>query len=186
MIVNLNDSQFKWSKISGKFNKSTLSTIGVDFETKKLSLDDTDILLNIWDFAGEKKFRLLFPSYISGASGAVMMYDITDKESLEDLHGWIEIIEGVQNPPRTKILLEHKVDLEDQREVNIEEAEKIHFKYNFKGEIIGTSSKSGENVEKAFTNISRLLIATFLQTCRKCGEIFSKKLVKEDKKNGQI
>ncbi len=49
---------------TGKFNKSTLSTIGVDFETKKLSVDDTEILLNLWDFAGEPKFRLLFHSYI--------------------------------------------------------------------------------------------------------------------------
>ncbi len=153
---------------TGKFNKSTLSTIGVDFETKKLSVDDTEILLNLWDFAGEPKFRLLFPSYISGASGAVMMYDITDKESLEDLHEWIEIIEGVQNPPRTKILLEHKVDLEDQRVVSRKDAEEIFKKYKFQGEIIGTSAKTGENIEDAFILLGKEILSNSLIKCPDC------------------
>ncbi|MFX0071420.1 MAG: Rab family GTPase, partial [Candidatus Hermodarchaeota archaeon] len=60
---------------TGKFDTSTLSTIGVDFETKKIVVDDVEILLNLWDFAGEKKFRILFPSYVSGASGALVLYD---------------------------------------------------------------------------------------------------------------
>ena len=63
---------------TGKFDKSTLSTIGVDFETKSVVLNgSTQIMFNLWDFAGEKKFRLLFPSYVSGASGALLLYDIT-------------------------------------------------------------------------------------------------------------
>jgi len=155
---------------TGKFNKSTLSTIGVDFETKKLSIDDTDILLNIWDFAGEIKFRLLFPSYISGASGAVMMYDITNKETLVDLYEWIELIESVQNPPRTKILLEHKVDLEDQRVVSRKEAEEIFKKHKFQGEIIGTSAKTGENVEDAFLLLGKEILKNSLNKCPDCGK----------------
>ena len=155
---------------TGKFNKSTLSTIGVDFETKKLSVDDTEILLNLWDFAGEPKFRLLFPSYISGASGAVMLYDITNKDTLEDLHEWIKIIEGVQNPPRTKILLEHKVDLEDQRVVSRKDAEEIFKKYNFQGEIISTSAKTGENIEDAFLLLGKEILNNSLIKCPDCGK----------------
>ena len=155
---------------TGKFNKSTLSTIGVDFETKKLSIDDTEILLNIWDFAGEIKFRLLFPSYISGASVAIMMYDITDKDTLEDLHEWIELIEGVQNPPRTKILLEHKVDLEDQRVVSRKDAEEIFKKYKFQGEIIGTSAKTGVNIEDAFLLLGKEILSNSLIKCPDCGK----------------
>jgi len=157
---------------TGKFNKSTLSTIGVDFETKKLSIDDTEILLNIWDFAGEKKFRLLFPSYISGASGAVMLYDITNKETLEDLYEWIELIESVQNPPRTKILLEHKVDLEDQRVVSRKDAEEIFKKYNFQGEIISTSAKTGKNVEDAFKLLGKEILSNSLIKCPDCGKYY--------------
>ncbi|HEY0088474.1 MAG TPA: Rab family GTPase, partial [Candidatus Lokiarchaeia archaeon] len=135
---------------TGKFEKSTLSTIGVDFETKKINVDGVEILLNLWDFGGEKKFRLLFPSYVSGASGALILYDITNKESLLDLHNWIKLIENVTQPPRTKILIEHKIDLEDQREVSREEAMNIFNQYKFQGEILGTSAKTGQNIENAF------------------------------------
>ena len=157
---------------TGKFDKSTLSTIGVDFETKKVMVDNTEILLNIWDFAGEKKFRLLLPSYVSGASGALVLYDITSRESLEDLHDWIKVINSVPNSPKTKILVEAKIDLEDQREVNINEAEEIHYKYNFKGEIIGTSSKSGENVEKVFEMLGREILENSLKKCPNCGRFY--------------
>ncbi|MFW9770784.1 MAG: GTP-binding protein [Candidatus Heimdallarchaeota archaeon] len=157
---------------TGKFDKSTLSTIGVDFETKKVIVDGTEILLNIWDFAGEKKFRLLLPSYVSGASGALILYDITNRESLGDLHDWIKVINSVPNSPKTKILVEAKLDLEDQREVNIEDAEKIHFKYNFKGDIIGTSSKTGENVETVFEMLGREILKSSLKKCSNCGRFY--------------
>ena len=155
---------------TGKFEKSTLSTIGVDFETKKVVVDDTEILLNIWDFAGEKKFRLLFPSYISGASGALMLYDITNEESLIDLTDWINVISSVPNPPKTRIIIEAKIDL--QRKVKKEEAQKIFDKYKFQGEMLSTSSKTGENVEKAFEMLGREILKTSLKKCSKCGKLY--------------
>lgn len=155
---------------TGKFEKSTLSTIGVDFETKKVVVDDTEILLNIWDFAGEKKFRLLFPSYVSGASGALMLYDITNKESVNDLFDWINVISSVPNPPKTKILIEAKIDL--KRKVQREEAEKIFKKYKFQGEILSTSSKTGENVEKAFEMLGREILKTSLKKCPNCEKLY--------------
>lgn len=129
-----------------------------------------DILLNLWDFGGEKKFRILFPSYVSGASGALMLYDITNKDSLEDLHNWINIIDNVQNPPRTKILLEHKIDLEDQREVSREDAMEVFNQYNFEGEIMSTSAKTGENVENAFKMLGEQILKNSLIKCSNCGK----------------
>ncbi|MHA1292302.1 MAG: GTP-binding protein [Promethearchaeota archaeon] len=154
---------------TGKFDKSTLSTIGVDFETKKVNVDGTDILLNIWDFAGEKKFRLLFPSYVSGASGALMLYDITNKDSLEDLQDWFNVINSVPNPPKTKMIIEAKIDLENQREVKTEEAKELFDKYKLQGDIIGTSAKTGENVELAFEMLGREILRHSLQKCPNCG-----------------
>jgi small GTP-binding protein len=155
---------------TGKFEKSTLSTIGVDFETKKVVIDDTEILLNIWDFAGEKKFRLLFPSYVSGASGALMLYDITSKESINDLYDWINVISSVPNAPKTKILIEAKNDL--KRSVKKEDAQEIFDKFNFQGELISTSSKTGENVEKAFEMLGREILKNSLKKCPNCGKFF--------------
>lgn len=156
---------------TGKFDKSTLSTIGVDFETKALTIDnDTKILLNIWDFAGEKKFRLLFPSYVSGASGAILLYDITNKESLQDIHNWMIVLNSVSSPPKTKILLEAKCDLEDQREVTKEEAQKLFDQYKFHGQILKTSAKTGENVETAFEMLGREILRQSLKKCPNCGK----------------
>jgi small GTP-binding protein len=163
---------------TGKFQKSTLSTIGVDFETKKLKIDKPDaeglldILLNLWDFGGEKRFRVLFPSYVSGASGALLLYDITNPNSLEEIHEWISVIEGVPNPPRTKLLIEAKSDLEDQRKVTLEDAQKIFDQYNFEGKIISTSAKTGENVEKAFQMLGSEILNNSLRTCPNCGKMY--------------
>ena len=157
---------------TGKFDISTLSTIGVDFETKKVVVDDTEILLNIWDFAGEKKFRLLLPSYISGASGAIMLYDITNKESLEDLHDWVKVISSVPNYPKTKLLIEAKIDLEDQREVNKEDARAFFNNYKFQGDIHSVSSKTGENVESVFETLGREIIKNSLKKCTSCDKFY--------------
>ena len=155
---------------TGKFDKSTLSTIGVDFETKKVVVDNTEILLNIWDFAGEERFRVLFPSYISGASGALMLYDVTNEDSLNDLYDWINVISSVPNAPKTKILIEAKIDLE--RKVKREEALKVFEKFKFQGDLISTSSKTGDNVEKAFEMLGREIIKNSLRKCTKCGELY--------------
>ncbi|MBY8988922.1 MAG: GTP-binding protein [Candidatus Lokiarchaeota archaeon] len=161
---------------TGKFDKSTLSTIGVDFETKKINVDGNEILLNIWDFAGEKKFRLLLPSYVSGASGALMLYDITNRDSLEDLYDWIKVVSSVPNAPHTKLLIEAKIDLEEQREIKKDEAQKIFEKYKFQGEIIGTSSKTGDNIEKAFEMLGRQIMKTSLKKCPGCEQFYPKEL----------
>lgn len=155
---------------TGKFEVSTLSTIGVDFETKKVIVDDTEILLNIWDFAGEKKFRLLFPSYVSGASGALMLYDVSNKDSINDLYDWINVISSVPNPPKTRILIEAKNDL--KRKVNEEDVKEIFEKFNFQGEIISTSAKTGENVEKAFKLLGSEILKNSLQKCTNCGKMY--------------
>ncbi len=157
---------------TGKFEISTLSTIGVDFETKKLNVDGTDILLNIWDFAGEKKFRVLFPSYVSGASGALLLYDITNKKSLQDLENWFKVISNVPYPPKTKLLIEAKVDLESKREISKEIAAKFFKENNFQGELLSTSAKTGENVEKAFTMLGREIMKNSLKECPNCGMLY--------------
>jgi len=157
---------------TGKFDTSTLSTIGVDFETKKVVVDDTEILLNIWDFAGEKKFRLLLPSYVSGASGALMLYDITNKDSLEDLHDWVKTINSVPNYPKTKLMIETKIDLENQREVHYDDAKALYDKYKFQGDIHSVSSKTGENVENVFETLGREIIKKSLKKCTSCDKFF--------------
>jgi len=156
---------------TGKFDKSTLSTIGVDFETKKVTIDSsTELMLNIWDFAGEKKFRLLFPSYVSGASGALLLYDITNKDTVDDLQDWLNVVHSVPSPPKTIIIIEAKMDLEAERVITSKEVLEQYSNYKFQGTVLPTSSKTGENVEEAFEMLGREILRHSLKKCLKCGK----------------
>ncbi len=159
------------------FYERTRATIGVEFRKKVVTLDNKiDIEMNIWDFGGEERFRVLFPSYCNGASAALILYDTTNEESLDDIKNWVKIIDGNALESVIKVLIGSKIDLKDNRVISMAEAEKTSQKFNCIGDPIETSSKTGENVEKAFLNVAQLIIFTFLQTCKKCGKIFSKKL----------
>lgn len=161
--------------VSGKFNVNTLSTIGVDFMTKNLQLDGRDIHLSLWDFAGEKKFRVLFPSYCSGASGALILYDITSRNSFEDLKDWLSIINN-SSGKIVKLLIGAKSDLKDQRKIPLEEAIKFQKANNIE-EYIECSAKTGENVDKIFELLTRSILNSSLKNCPFCNELIPKELV---------
>jgi len=162
---------------TGKFSIGTQSTIGVDFETKKVVIEDSIILLNIWDFAGEEKFRTLFPSYVSGASGALLLYDITNRKSLEDLENWLEIINNSPNPPNTKLLIGSKLDLEEIRQLSKEDVSEFFIRYDFQGKIIECSSKTGFNVESIFVKLGKEILKNSLIKCKFCGNYYPKDLI---------
>ena len=77
--------------MTGVFKSNTEITIGVDFHIKKLDIQDKRVSLQIWDFAGEGRFRALLPSYVLGASGGIFMYDITRYSSLRNFQEWLTI-----------------------------------------------------------------------------------------------
>lgn len=148
-------------------------TIGVNFATKSVLIDDnTLIIFNIWDFAGDDKFRLLFPSYISGASGVLFLYDITNKDSLQSLHEWVNLILSIPNHPKSMLLIETKKDLEEKRDVNKKEAIEFFNQFQFQGRILCTSAKTGENVEKVFQTLGREILKNSLRHCPNCGLLY--------------
>ena len=159
------------------FHEKTKSTIGVAFKKKVVNIDNKiNLELNIWDFGGEQRYRTLFPSYCHGASAALILYDTTDKESLDDIKNWINIIDNNALENVIKVLIGSKIDLKDKKVISNEEAKNFSKQFNCLGEPVETSSKTGANVEKAFLNVARLILSIFLQTCKNCGEFFSKKL----------
>ncbi len=158
------------------FNENTMETIGVAFKRKNIKLKEKlQVELNIWDFGGEEKYRILFPAYVNGATAALLLYDTTDKSSLEDIKNWVKIIDE-NSKDIIKITIGTKIDLKENREISKAEAIKINKNFNCYGEPVGTSSKTGENVEKAFLNLVYAIIKRELQECTQCGEVFSKKL----------
>ena len=152
--------------VSGRFLVNTLSTIGVDFMSKNLTVDDLDVHLSLWDFAGEQKFRTLFPAYCSGASGAIVLFDLSSRSSFEDLVDWVELIDNnAMNKKIVKILIGSKADLADQRQVSEEEANEFANAHNFT-KYLECSAKTGQNVDIIFTLLTKEITMTSMVKCR--------------------
>lgn len=142
-------------------------TIGVDFYSKTINIDNKKIKLKIWDFGGEERFRFLLHQYCKGANAAFFLYDITNRLSLDHLPDWTQIIrEHAGDIPI--ILLGAKVHLKEFRAVSKDEGILAAKKYNLSG-FIEVSSKTGQNVEKAFEALTRLVLIqpVFCQKCKK-------------------
>ncbi len=97
-IVLFGDSQTGKTTLAHRFLTNLFKdgismTLGVDFLLKAIEMDGEKVKLQIWDFAGEERFRFLFPSYIRGANGAIFMYDITNYGSLAHVDDWFEIMD---------------------------------------------------------------------------------------------
>ncbi|MBD3343073.1 MAG: GTP-binding protein [Candidatus Lokiarchaeota archaeon] len=142
--------------ISGFFLKDLKLTIGVDFYSKTINFQDKKVKLQIWDFGGEERFRFLLSQYCKGANGAFFLYDITNSITLDHLPDWTQIIrEHAGDIPI--MLIGSKCDLEEFRSVSREEGNLAAKKYNL-ASFIELSSKTGENVEKAFELMTEILI----------------------------
>ena len=134
-------------------------TIGVDFEVKSLTVNEQKVKLQIWDFGGEERFRFLLPTYVRGARGGLFIYDITNFSSIAHIDDWLSVIrkEIRAEDAFPIIAVGSKADLVESREVSSAEGIKIAKSRNVNG-FIETSSKSGENVEKTFKALTRLML----------------------------
>jgi len=145
--------------LTNLFVSDSKMTIGVDFEVKSLEVDKQKVKLQIWDFGGEERFRFLLPTYVRGARGGLFLFDITNYSSIAHIDDWLSVI---RKEIRAEdifpiIVVGGKADLAENREVSAEEGIKIAKSRNVDG-FIETSSKTGENVEKTFEALTRLML----------------------------
>ena len=146
--------------LTGIFKSDSLITIGVDFHVKKIEIEGKRVSLQIWDFAGEERFRFLLPSYVIGASGGIFLYDITRYSSFKNFDSWLEIFKKGyrgENHQIPVLMVGSKLDLEYKRAVSREEAYEIAKKNNLYG-YIECSAKDGQSVEDIFLEMVRLMI----------------------------
>ncbi len=136
-----------------EYNQKTLSTIGVDFRTKYFKFDDTKIKVNYIDTAGQEKFRAISLNYLKGTDGAILVFDITKKNTFELIGTWIDDIRENNKNNIGKMLLGNKADLESEREVSKEEGEKLAQLLDCK--YYETSAKTGQNVNEALDEIAK-------------------------------
>ena len=145
--------------ISGFFLDDLKLTIGVDFYSKTQEFRGKKVKLQIWDFGDEERFRFLLHQYCKGKDAAMIMYDITNRQSLDHLPEWTQIIRE-HSGDIPIMLIGNKLDLEKSREVSRDEGILTAKKYNLSA-YIEISSKTGKNVEKAFEVITEILIERF-------------------------
>lgn len=135
--------------LDNRFKDSHDLTIGVDFGSKTIRLDDgTNVKVQIWDTAGQESFRSITKSYYRGSICALLVYDITRRSTFENLSRWLEDLREVAYNKMVVLLVGNKADLAGSREVSTEEGTEFAKKHNLI--FYETSAKTGLNIEQAF------------------------------------
>ncbi|KAI9345839.1 ras family-domain-containing protein [Zopfochytrium polystomum] len=137
------------------FDNTYQATIGIDFLSKTMYLEDRTVRLQLWDTAGQERFRSLIPSYIRDSSVAVVVYDITNRNSFQNTSKWVDDVRAERGNDVIIVLVGNKTDLSDKRQVSTEEGEKRAKEFNVM--FIETSAKAGYNVKALFRKIAQAL-----------------------------
>ena len=150
-ILTLGDSAVGKSALlvrytQNKFNSGYLSTVGIDYQSKKINYQNRDIEMQIWDSAGQEKYRAISKQYYKKANGILLLYDVTSRESFLGIKEWIRDINNMVTMKPSLILVGNKIDLE--RKVLTEEGEELSKKYN--AMFFETSAATGKGIEELF------------------------------------
>jgi len=155
-LVLLGDTEVGKSSTVVRFVKNKFShqcaTIGATFLNQKVKMEDFTVSFQIWDTAGQEKFKSLVPMYYKGAHAALVVYDITDRESFENSKGWVNELQKSEGVDIVIALAGNKVDLEERRKVQRLEAKTFAEQQGFI--FRETSAKTGENVRDIFRLIA--------------------------------
>jgi len=143
--------------IDDDYSGSFVSTIGVDLMIKSLQVDNKSVKLQIWDTAGQERFRTITRSFYRGAQGCLLIYDVTDRESFDNVHQWLDDIRTYTRPDTIVLLVASKCDQQSRRVVSQGEGEDLARSCGLR--FIETSAKSAHNVEKAFAMLAAELKA---------------------------
>jgi len=135
------------------YTDSYISTIGVDFKIRTLDIDGKTVKLQIWDTAGQERFRTITSSYYRGAHGIIVVYDVTDKVSFNNVKQWLGEIDRYACQSVNKLLVGNKADLTEKKVVEFNEAKE--FADTLGISFLETSAKSAQNVEEAFLTMTR-------------------------------
>ena len=137
------------------FPDSHVSTIGIDYKIKTITIKDIEVKIQLWDTSGQERFRSLTHTFLKDANGIAFVYDITNKKSFEGVKEWIKDAE-INGSGFEKILIGNKIDLEGKREVSSDFLKKYCNKKKI--QTFETSAKTSINVNKAFDYLVNLII----------------------------
>jgi len=141
-----------------KFRHQHELTIGVEFGAKTVDIDSKLVKIQIWDTAGQEAFQAITRTYYKGAVGALLVYDITRKETFLHVMKWLDEVRNNSSKNIVVILIGNKKDLENKRQVSYEEGEQLAKENGLL--FLEVSAKTALNVEEAFFQSARQILAT--------------------------
>lgn len=146
--------------VKGQFHEFQESTIGAAFLTQTVQIDDTTVKFEIWDTAGQERYHSLAPMYYRGAQAAIVVYDISNKETFQKAQNWVKELQRQASPNIVIALAGNKLDLANKRAVSYEEAKQYADEHSLL--FMETSAKTAANVMDIFTSIAKKLPKTDL------------------------
>ena len=138
------------------FSNDKTTTIGVDFGVLYVTINNKTLKNHVWDTAGQETFKSIIRSYYRNSDGCILTFDVTNRKSFENINKWIDELQLYSNYEKLSvIIIGNKIDLEDQRAVSMEEAEKLSLKYDIP--YIEVSVKNDINIKRAFYKLINLI-----------------------------
>ncbi|KAE8711129.1 Ras-related protein Rab11A [Hibiscus syriacus] len=155
-VVLIGDSAVGKSQLLARFSRNQFSldskaTIGVEFQTKTLVVDNKTVKAQIWDTAGQERYRAVTSAYYRGAVGAMLVYDMTKRQSFDNMARWLEELRGNADKNIVVMLIGNKCDLGNLRAVPMEDAQGFAQRESLF--FMETSALESTNVETAFLTI---------------------------------
>lgn len=152
-LIVVGDQSTGKSSILNRFVNDTYeadyqATIGLDFQSKNITIHDQDVRLILYDTAGQEKFRSLIPMYIREAQIILLIYDVSNRDSFDSMSRWFSQVLDVKNNEAVFALIGNKIDLESERKVTLEEGKRFADEKNLIFQEV--SAKTGQNFENLF------------------------------------
>jgi small GTP-binding protein len=154
------------SSIISKFSQDLfpseyVCTIGIDFNIRTMNIDGKSVKLQIWDTAGDEKFRAITSAYYRGATAVMIVLDVTNEESYSDLSKWMEQVKQFGSERVEVLLVANKCDLEGERCVTEQQCQKFAIQYDL--DVMYVSAKTGENINEAFETLAKSVLSRIEQ-----------------------
>ena len=151
------------------FQDIHMATIGLDYRLKTMKLKSgKNIKLQIWDTAGQDRFRAITKNYYKGSHGIILIYDVTNLQTFENVKTWVSQIREEASNNVVIYIAANKIDMEAERKVTKEEGEKLAQELEFP--FVETSAKSGININETFDDLVERIDKVYGNTPQKSGK----------------
>ena len=144
------------------FAENYFATVGVEFFTMNIKIQNKVIKLQIWDTCGQEIYRSLISNFYRNSSLAVIVYSITDSSSFDSIDNWVKELKANSSPDIKVFLIGNKIDLEDQRVVSTEQGKMLQNDYNL-DLFVESSAREGHNTEYIFAQAAKVLYDDYVK-----------------------